>query len=106
MLTSSLESINSIYDNFLARFQFFRDFVKILIGFFFDLEKLNTELNTIRERIEDLEDALSSLKELVEDLDKEVDDLLVPKSDISDTVNSHTAHSILSKYQEAYRSSE
>lgn len=88
-----IAEITKLYDNFLARFKFFRRFISVLIELNFEMEKNRNEIKSINDRIDKLDALTKELKEVVESnksSDKQIDN-----------TRTRTAHNLLDKFKEA-----
>lgn len=87
------KDILKIYDNFLAKFQFFRNFIKVLLRMDEEVEgayeligKQGTSINKTNEEVLNLEKEFEELKEKFNDLSDKYS-LLDPDAPKSNTMN-------------------
>lgn len=84
-----LEPIVKLYDNFCARFKFFRQFIAVLL-------ELNKKLDGQEKSLYECKTSLDSLSERLEEIESKIEKEFVP----SDIVPKN-AHTIISKYRES-----
>lgn len=96
------DKILALYDNFLGRFQFFRDFIKILI-FFYDTHSITMDsLHDLDNTVELLKNTVEEQKKVIEDLIEQVNSLSPEKSNSSYDFTNTTAAEIMNKQYEQY----
>lgn len=93
-----IKEILKLYNNYLARFQFFRNFISVLI-------ELNSEMEDNKKHIIKLEERVDELTKLTDELKESVSSLSEKNSE-SDFNNGRTktAHNLLDRFKEAVQS--
>lgn len=95
------EKIINVYDTFLARFRFFREFVKLLFDIEADIHLIEENYAEQNKRVLDLEVELIRVQNRLAELEDKQGTVETPA-----ITNYRTSHAILEKFQDAYTSSE
>ncbi len=92
-----IKEILELYNNFLARFQFFRNFISVLIKFQSEMENNTKEIQRLENRVDELTKLADRLKE-------SVDSLSTSTESNFNNGKTKTAHNLLDRFKEAVQS--
>lgn len=104
------DKILDLYNSFLGRFQFFRDFIRLFINQDNELTELKLLLDTVRdselvlvEEIEKLHNEIAGLKSDISSLTESLQDTNV--SNIARDFEMRSPHAVMEKFKNAYNDS-